>query len=157
MTRLHAARAGETPEVFSLDAQTARDTTRKTSEPNDDRLTTEPEPQRIRGTSQDFEQFSNGDVKIEMNRLRKDGGPENADAWQALERVDDRTRCASWEGACRSSAKRRHSAQRVTGAVAFRRVKDVGPVWRDRSGSGCRGRAADERSADPFRPAHQAQ
>jgi hypothetical protein len=108
MTRLHAARAGETLEVFSLDAQTARDTTRKTREPNDDRLTTDPEPQQIRGTSQDFEQFSNGDVQIEMNRPRKDGGPENADAWQALERVDDRTRCASWEGACRSSAKERH-------------------------------------------------
>jgi hypothetical protein len=57
--------------------------------------------------SQDFEQFSNGDVQIEMNRPRKDGGPENADAWQALERVDDRTRCASWEGACRGSAKTR--------------------------------------------------
>jgi len=50
MTRLHAARAGETPEVFSLDAQTARDTTRKTKAPNDDRLTTDPEPQQIRGT-----------------------------------------------------------------------------------------------------------
>jgi len=108
MTRLNAARAGETLEVFSLDAQTARDTTRKTREPNDDRLTTDPEPQQIRGTSQDFEQFSNGDVQIEMNRPRKDGGPENADAWQALERVDDRTRCASWEGACRTSARSRH-------------------------------------------------
>jgi len=112
MTRLNAARAGETPEVFSLDAQTARDTTRKTREPNDDRLTTDPEPQQIRGTSQDFEQFSNGDVQIEMNRPRKDGGPENADAWQALERVDDRTRCASWEGACRTSAKGRQLRRR---------------------------------------------
>src|SRR5712692_4457640 len=82
MTRLHAARADETPEVFSIDGQTARDTTRKTNEPNDDRLTTDPEPQQIRGTSQGFEQFSNGDVQIEMNPPRKDGGPEGGSVSQ---------------------------------------------------------------------------
>jgi len=89
-------RASETPEVFSFDAQTARDTTRKTKEPNDDRLTTDPEPQQIRGVSQDFKQFSNGDAQIEMNRPRKDGGSENADAGQAC---CPRATCCSGEEA----------------------------------------------------------
>ena|SRR5712691_4408514 len=112
MTRLHAARAGETPEVFSLDAQTARDTTRKNEGPNDDRLTTDPGRQRIRGTSQDFEQLSNGDVKIEMNRLPKDGGPENADAWASTGeggRQDEMRRLGGSVSQFRQSATALHS------------------------------------------------
>ena len=40
-------------------------------------------PQAKRGSSQDYEQFSKGDSLDGIKQMRKDGGPENADAWDA--------------------------------------------------------------------------
>ena len=39
-------------------------------------------PQSKRGSSQDFEKFSNGESLDGIKPMTKDGAPENADAWK---------------------------------------------------------------------------
>jgi hypothetical protein len=46
-------------------------------------------PQSKRGSSQNYEQFSKGEVNIGINAIRKDGGPENEGASKLFDKGGD--------------------------------------------------------------------
>lgn len=44
--------------------------------------------QARRGSARDYERFSKSDVRLGLIEIRKDGGPENADAWDVKSNLD---------------------------------------------------------------------